>query len=1064
MRFDRPWDLPTILSGAPTRSGRERRRSPPWVHLGLLLTLGLASPVAEARSLRARPLLSIRTYTVDEGLSSALIYKLVQDRSGYLWILSRVGISAYDGQTFEHHGVQRGLPPLLYGALAVDDQGRAMAASQDGRVFRYQEGIWQPLTPSIQGRSGGWVHALTSAVHEGHERLVLGTSSGLWLWEGGSWTRFDRDQGLPASFVTALSPFGDGVAVGTEAGLCRLQGRTLDCSWREREPRLRDRILAVTTAVRQGRKSLLVLTSRWLGVLEENRMRLLTRELDAEMDPRYDPENRRAAIGVDPTGAVFFGTQYRAYWLEPGERQPQELGPDQGLPGRGVTTILADREGGIWIGGLRGLTRVGSRRFLSLDAGAGLADDEVTAVAELPGGRFLVGHNAALTFLDGLRVETKRLPDLSGGGKSGMSRVLDLAVESGGTTWVAAALALLEIRPDRSIAVHAPSLRVVSVEIDDRGRLWILGNRTVHRRRGLHLEEVPLGIPPAEVPTLRWLATDGHDRLFVASTRGLLWREGLAAPELDPRAPWRWARSRDGKGDDVFAVLADRDQILVGTAGGLYRLVGQVLEKGTWSLELDRPVYFLLRDRTGRVWAGTDDGVFVADSAGFRQLSVRQGLVGRETNRGAGLVDSRGRVWVGTDRGLSIYREALDLRPVAPPAVEIHSIEVAGERYPAMAPLELAARPPALVFHARAISLSPEEAVLCRYRLEGFDEDWQGPVPLTPAGLRYTRVPPGGYRLSIAAGWGRKGPWGAESRTAEIRIPTPLWQRPAVWVLSVLALGVAVATGHRLRLRSLSQRNLELESFNAQLHEAVADRQRLIGELEAKNSELERFAYTVSHDLKSPLVTIRGFLGFVERDAETGNLERVRADVERIRKAAETMTVLLNQILELSRVGHVLGPREVVPLAALVREAAQRVAGIESAELIVAPELPAVEGDRVRLLEVFENLLANAVKFMGKQTAPRIEVGVRPGPEPVVYVADNGVGIGPRFQQKVFGLFERLDHRIEGTGVGLAVVKRIVEFHGGRIWVESEGVPGEGSRFCLVLPGPGANASEPETG
>ena len=112
----------------------------------------------------------------------------------------------------------------------------------------------------------------------------------------------------------------------------------------------------------------------------------------------------------------------------------------------------------------------------------------------------------------------------------------------------------------------------------------------------------------------------------------------------------------------------------------------------------------------------------------------------------------------------------------------------------------------------------------------------------------------------------------------------------------------------------------------------------------------------------------------------------------------------------------------------------------------------------MRLLEAFENLLANAVKFMGKQTAPRIEVGVRAGPESVIYVADNGVGIDPRFQQKVFGLFERLDHQVEGTGVGLAVVKRIVEFHGGRIWVESEGVPGRGSRFCLLLPGSGRGA------
>lgn len=1038
-------------------------RTCPWIAAGLLLAPGFGSPVAEARPALARPLLSIRTYSVDEGLPSAMIYELVQDGSGHIWILSRVGISAYDGQTFEPHGAQRGLPQTSYRALAVDEEGHALAAAQDGRVFRYEEGAWKRLAPPpVAGGFAGQVRALASAVQRGHQQVLLGTSNGLWLWEDGSWARLGRDQGLPAGTVTALSRLDDGVAVGTEAGLCRLQGRALDCSWRDKEPLLRERILAATTSVHGGRKSLLFLTSRRLGALEGDRMRLLARELDPGLDVRYGPDHPLAAIGVDPTGAVFFGTQYRALLLEPGEREPQELGPDQGLPGRGVTTILADREGGIWIGGLRGLTRVGSRRFLSFDAGAGLADDEVTAVAELPGGRFVVGHNAALSYLDGLRLETERLPDLTSGDKGRIMRVLDLAADSGGTVWAAAALALLEIRPDRSITIHSPAPRTVSVETDRQGRLWILDDHAVLRRRGLRFENVPLGIPARALPGFRWLATDGLDRLFVTSTGGLLWREGLAAPELDPRAPWRWARSRDGKGDNVYAVLADRDPVLVGTAGGLYRLEGQVLERSASGLELDRPVYFLLRDRAGHVWAGTDDGVFVADGGGFRQLTVRHGLVGRETNRGAGLVDSRGQIWIGTDRGLSIYREALDLRPAAPPTVEIDGVEVAGERYPATAPLELAARPKTLVFHARAISFSPEETVLCRYQLEGFDDDWQGPVLLTQAGLRYTQVPPGRYRLSIAAGWGRSGPWGAESRTAEIRIPTPLWQRPEVWVLSALALGAVLTAGHQLRLRRLHRRNLELESLNVRLREGVAERQRLIGELEAKNSELERFAYTVSHDLKSPLVTIRGFLGFIERDSENGNLARVRADIERIRAATETMTVLLNQLLELSRVGRVVGPREVVPLAALVREAAQRVAGMESAELVVAPDLPAVEGDRTRLLEVFENLLANAVKFMGGQTAPKIEVGVRSGPEPVIYVADNGVGIAPRFQQRVFGLFERLDSRVDGTGVGLAVVKRIVEFHGGRIWVESEGIPGKGSRFCLVLPGPAPKPSTNE--
>jgi signal transduction histidine kinase len=104
------------------------------------------------------------------------------------------------------------------------------------------------------------------------------------------------------------------------------------------------------------------------------------------------------------------------------------------------------------------------------------------------------------------------------------------------------------------------------------------------------------------------------------------------------------------------------------------------------------------------------------------------------------------------------------------------------------------------------------------------------------------------------------------------------------------------------------------------------------------------------------------------------------------------------------------------------------------------------------LLEVFENLLGNAVKFMGGQPSPRIDISMGNEPEPVLVVADNGIGIDPRFKEKVFNLFERLDKKIPGTGIGLAIVKRIVEFHGGRIWVESTGIPGEGSRFCLVLP------------
>lgn len=108
-------------------------------------------------------------------------------------------------------------------------------------------------------------------------------------------------------------------------------------------------------------------------------------------------------------------------------------------------------------------------------------------------------------------------------------------------------------------------------------------------------------------------------------------------------------------------------------------------------------------------------------------------------------------------------------------------------------------------------------------------------------------------------------------------------------------------------------------------------------------------------------------------------------------------------------------------------------------------------GDRTRLVEVFQNLVDNAVKFMGREKAPRVEIGAdRVGGETVFFVRDNGIGIDPRYQPKLFGLFEKLDPGSDGTGIGLALVKRIVEVHGGRIWVESEG-PGKGTTFRFTL-------------
>ncbi len=167
--------------------------------------------------------------------------------------------------------------------------------------------------------------------------------------------------------------------------------------------------------------------------------------------------------------------------------------------------------------------------------------------------------------------------------------------------------------------------------------------------------------------------------------------------------------------------------------------------------------------------------------------------------------------------------------------------------------------------------------------------------------------------------------------------------------------------------------------------------------------------------------------------------------MRRIGAAADRMRRLLDELLELSTVGKQVRPPEEASLVELADEALENLVSQvaeKQAEVTVDPELPMIVGDRVRLSQLVQNLLANAVKYMGDQRAPRVDFGLRHDRlgETVLFVRDNGAGIDQRYHQKVFGLFERLDAGNEGTGVGLALAKRIVEMHGGRIWIESAGL------------------------
>ena len=239
------------------------------------------------------------------------------------------------------------------------------------------------------------------------------------------------------------------------------------------------------------------------------------------------------------------------------------------------------------------------------------------------------------------------------------------------------------------------------------------------------------------------------------------------------------------------------------------------------------------------------------------------------------------------------------------------------------------------------------------------------------------------------------------------------------------------------------------------LKNAMDERGRLIKELEGKNAELERYAYTISHELKTPLITIRGFLGYLEKEAAEGDISSLHQDLTLIQSATDTMQRLLEGLIELTRVGRASDEAENVPLGELVQISVdhfQQKIKEKGIRVEVASDMPVVYGHRAELLELIQNLLENSIKFTGDQKEPVIRFGwcTEEGIT-TFFVEDNGLGIDPKYKNRIFGIFAKLDPSSEGAGVGLALSQRIVTFHGGTIRAESEG-RGKGMRICFTLP------------
>ena len=991
----------------------------------------------------------------EDGLPQVSVNAIVQDHRGYLWVGTEDGLARFDGTGFVVFDRDRRKTPRLQShtirALLPDRDDGLWIATRRG-LARLEAEDRLTLYTTAEGLADDDVRTL----HQDQEGyLWIGTEGGLSRFHAGtfeSWT--PRDGLLDNSVWVILEDQQGGLWIGTEGGLQRFENGRFTASVTKREGLAADH---VRTLYEDRRGRLWIGTSDGLNRFEEGRLTSYT-PADGLPHPTVN------ALLEDYDGQLWIGTDGGLARL-PTELQDSGGVHPTGLLGHKIRTLWQDHEKSLWVGaGILGLVRVRKATLATRGAAEGLADDLVWAIYQDRAGSVWVGTNNGLSRLE------------AGGGVLNYTTddglpgpdVRALLEDRHGNLWIGTeAHGLARFRDGEFVTYDSTNgladAGVFALLEDRRGALWIgTGNglnrfedgqwRTFDTRDGLlhnriwALHEDPKGV--------LWIGTESG---LTRHAEGRFTAVSLPVPDI-VKTIHSERGGRDGNGT-----------LWLGTAeSGLLRYQdGELISVSVDQGLFDHQVHEILNDDRGWMWMSSNQGIFRVSRAQLEDLAAARidwvdsfsysedhGMRSREGNgRGhpAGFKTRDGRLWFSTIKGVVIVDpERLEINDTPP---RVHIEEVLVDRQVAQvarsdAGAASAVLPPntrELALRYVALSFLDPEKLRFRYKLENFDRDW------VDAGVRrvayYTNLDPGSYRFRVIAS-NSDGVWNEVGDTLELYLRPAFYQTWGFYLACAVAVALSGWGLYLLRVRQLLFRNRELLRMKSELELKNA-------EVEARHAEMERFTYAISHDLKSPLVTIRGYLGFVRDQAESGETDRMMRDIQRIDAAAMTMAHMLDELLELSRVGRITDEPTAISLSELAREAADLVAGRiaeRGVEVEIASGLPTVFGDRPRLLAALQNLIDNAAKFMGDQPRPRIWVGSRrEGDETICFVHDNGIGIDAGDQERVFDLFDRVNQEIDGTGIGLALVKRIVEVHGGRIWVESEGA-GRGSSFCFTLP------------
>ncbi|MDD5362355.1 MAG: histidine kinase dimerization/phosphoacceptor domain -containing protein [Ignavibacteria bacterium] len=704
-------------------------------HLLALLLLIFVSSVLKPQSFNTQ------FYNESNGLANSKVWTILQDKSGRIWFGTRSGISVYDGLSWKGFLNTDGISGYECFALHEDKQGsiKALFKNPSFLVATYNGSSWKTLPPSGFVTASLLSSFLVSGTGDNEKFYIITQNEGISYYANNAWTHVDFKNDFGIAYIYSGCVAADSILLATDKGLFFLNE---DNKLHEYIVTLPSMPRGVYTDTKYENKVFLAGDS-WFGYIENGVFNLVTKKVYADFD--YNIVNIN--IQPDNHSGFYLYNNFTVNYVSLKDTIVTRLNSKSGLVTNGASCVFVDGENNIWIGSLRGVNKISSRRFVNFLDLFREGDGEVSAILEYEPGKIIFGGNSGYTLFDGTTYRYYNTAKDTYPATE-KERILDMALDSKGNIWIASITkGFLVVDRNGKVTdfgkIHGLNERVVSVAMDSEKNMWLTTNESIYSYDGKKLTKHVIAEKNSVIRKV--FALDDSTMAFVTVMEGLFLRTKNSTKHI---------ASLNKETNSVYAVKKDtKGTTWIGTMDGLYVLKNDSLQRAVLNNNetINRPVYLVLEDKSGNVWFGTDFGVYKYNGKTLRGYSTKEGLAGNELNRAGGIVEKNGRIWFGTNFGASCYYEEYDENNANTDftTLRIKEFSSEGQIYPADKDVSLSSKNDNITFYVSGCSFINEKENKISWMLEGADNEWKKEIIYQTGEISYDNLAPGEYKLYV---------------------------------------------------------------------------------------------------------------------------------------------------------------------------------------------------------------------------------------------------------------------------------------------------------------------------